>query len=315
LSSPSFRHLLFLLEAIVFWTFDLLGSVVLVLALCTVFLMVFVARAHKSGKDIPLWLGSGITGMLLGAAILAVGFTVMGYEAFTKEEVKEMAAAGLAAAQPLSTGTTTGPQAGGGGMGGGGMGGGGMGGGMGGMGGGGMGGGMGGGRQPSPKMLLGSLVRKLDLLTGDIQIRLTDSQATAVRQKLEELAAKSAMSDDEAKEAHDALLALLDDDQKARQDAVGLPMRRGGGGGPMGGGGGGGPMGGGGAPAADASPFAREDNSKALQSLVMRLGGTPAAAPTAEEKPAEEKPAEEKPAEAKPAAEKPAEAKPAEAKP
>jgi cell division septation protein DedD len=229
--------------------------------------------------------------------------------------VKEMAAAGLAAAQPLSTGTTTGPQAGGGGMGGGGMGGGGMGGGMGGMGGGGMGGGMGGGRQPSPKMLLGSLVRKLDLLTGDIQIRLTDSQATAVRQKLEELAAKSAMSDDEAKEAHDALLALLDDDQKARQDAVGLPMRRGGGGGPMGGGGGGGPMGGGGAPAADASPFAREDNSKALQSLVMRLGGTPAAAPTAEEKPAEEKPAEEKPAEAKPAAEKPAEAKPAEAKP
>jgi hypothetical protein len=61
------------------------------------------------------------------------------------------------------------------------------------------------------------------------------------------------------------MLALLDDDQKVKQEAIGLPFGRGGGGR-------GGP-GGGEAPPEDANPFADEQNAQALTALLDRLGG------------------------------------------
>ena len=133
------------------------------------------------------------------------------------------------------------------------------------MGGGGMGGMMGGGGgQPQPKRQLTTLVRKLELLTGDVAITLTPEQTKAVQEALDELSAIEKLTDDEAKEKHEKLLALLNEQQQAKQEAIGLPFRRGGGG--MGG-----MMGGGAPPDPEANPFADEANAKALKSLRDRL--------------------------------------------
>ena len=126
----------------------------------------------------------------------------------------------------------------------------------------------GGGGQPQPKRQLTTLVRKLELLTGDVAITLSPEQTTAIQTALNELIAIEKLTDDEAKDKHEKLLALLDEKQQAKQEAIGLPFRRGGGGGGMGGG-----MGGGAPPDPDANPFADEANAKALKSLHERLGG------------------------------------------
>lgn len=295
------------------WTFDMLGSVVLVLALATVLLMVLVARTHKSGKDLPIWFGSGLAGMLLGAAALAAGFSVMGYEVLSPQEIRAMAGTSppMPPMPPQSSPASSAPAGGGPGAGGppGGMG----------M----MGGGMG-SRQPSSKRQLATLVRKLELLTGDIAIHLTADQSTAVQAALAELDGKESLTEDDAKAAYDKLLGLLDEEQQSRQDRIGLPFRRGGAGGPGAGGpGAGGPgaggmggppgggMGGAAAPAPDANPFAEEENSKSLRALRERLGGTPANDTPASKTPASKTPAAEATPPEKPAAEKPAAEKPA----
>ena len=187
---------------------------------------------------------------------------------------------------------------------------------------------MGGPRPPRPKRDLTSLVRKLDLLTGDVSITLSDEQAASLGGCLADVEKAESMSDDDAQAKHEELLALLDEDQKSRLDAIGLPRRRSGGpGGPGGapggrGGPGGGPGGpGGGEQAEDANPFQEESNAQAITSLRERFGAEeePAepkpAEKKAESKPAEKKPAESKPAEAKAPEAKPAQAEPAEAKP
>jgi hypothetical protein len=175
----------------------------------------------------------------------------------------------------------------------------GMGGGMKGMGGGmsgmsGMGGmkgmpGMGGGG-PRPKRDLTTLVQKLDLLTGDIGITLTAEQATVVNDCLRDVEKPAKMSDDQAKAKHDQLMAMLNETQKARLDAIGLPRpARGGmpgmgGGMPgMGGGMSGGPpmgmMGGGAAPKQDEdqNPFQQDAEGKAVKALRDRLASKGAA--------------------------------------
>ena len=132
-------------------------------------------------------------------------------------------------------------------------------------GGGGMGGmmgmmGGGGGRGPSPKRQLTTLVRKLELLTGDIAIAMTPDQSKTVRDLLADVAAREKLTDDEAKELHDKLFALLDENQQSKQDAIGLPFRRGGAG-----------SGGGAPPDPEANPFAEDENSNAAKKLTERL--------------------------------------------
>jgi hypothetical protein len=165
-----------------------------------------------------------------------------------------------------------------------------MGGGMG-MGKGGMGmgmGGMGGMGAPQPKRDLTTLVRKIDLLTGDIAISLTSQQAAAINECLKDVEKSAKMSDDEAKAKHDKLLAIFTDAQKERFESIGLPRPAGpaGGGGMMGMGGmmgkgggmpgmGGGMMGKGGSGGPkqdqDQNPFQQEATDKALKSLRDRL--------------------------------------------
>ena len=236
---------------------DGMSSYVLTLGLLTIFVLIWVTRQHKTKQDALIWLTSGIVGLLLGAAGIFAAASALGYQV-KKPEPKAVANNNPSTA-PMMGGMSGGAPGSGAPGGGGGM----MG--MGGSGmGGGMMGGMGGG--PRPKQQLTTLVRKLELLTGDITLTLTDEQRQAIVKQLDEFAELKTLTDDEADAKYKDLLAVFDDQQKSKQDAVGLP--RGG----FGGGGGG--FGGGGAPPApDANPFESEANAKALKELRERLGG------------------------------------------
>jgi hypothetical protein len=134
-----------------------------------------------------------------------------------------------------------------------------------GMGGGGMGGGIGGGGMggPNPKRDLTVLVRKVDLLTGDIGLKLSPEQSKSVSAALADVEKADEMSDEDAQAKHDEILALFDDGQKSQLEGVGLPR-------PQRGAGGGSP--GGPPPAPPANPFHDEANSAALKNLRQRFG-------------------------------------------
>lgn len=78
--------------------------------------------------------------------------------------------------------------------------------------------------KPRPKRDLTTLVQKLNLLTGDIGITLTAEQAAAVNACLGDVEKSAPMSDDDAKAKHDQLLAVLNENQKARLAAIELPQ-------------------------------------------------------------------------------------------
>lgn len=226
---------------------EAVSSYVLTLGLLTVFALIWVTRQQKTKQDATTWLISGIVGVLLGAAGAMAGTYALGYQV---TEPPPVVATGESPAAAPSMGGGGAPAAGGPGGGGGMMG---MGGGMMGM--------MGGGQGPRPKQQLTNLVRKLELLTGDITLNLTDEQRQAIAKQLDEFAELQTLTDDEAEKKYKDLLAVFDDGQKAKQDAIGLPR-----------GGGGGGFGGGGTPTPpDANPFESEANANALKSLRERL--------------------------------------------
>jgi hypothetical protein len=254
------------------------SSYVMSLGLLTVFLLIWVVQRQKNPQAASMGFASGATGVLLGA-IGAYGIlSASGYDVVKPSAPPPAPAANAGGGPPAGGGM--------GGMMGGGMPGGGMGGMMGGgMPGGGMGGmmGGGGGRGPAPKRDLTTLVRKLDLLTGNIGIKLDAEQTAAILKGLAAIEDVEKMTDDEAKARHEELTALLNDDQKSQLDTVGLPFggRGGAGGGGPGaggpGGGGGGGMGGGAPPDPDANPFLQENALNALKSFRGRFDGQPAA--------------------------------------
>jgi hypothetical protein len=249
------------------WTYDAMGTYVLVLTLATIFVTILVFRQRRTQKDVAFWVASGLVGILLGAAGAAAAVQIFGYNLVKVLEVPSP--------DSIAPVEDTGSQAdAGSGMGMMGMGG--PGGGM-----GGPGGGMGrGGGGPSPKRQLTTLVRKIDLLTGDVALNLSDEQTAALAEILAPLKSQATMTDDQATAAYEEIFALLDDDQKAKQDAVGLPFRRGGRGG--GGFGGRGGPGGGGEEDESANPFTEEQNAEALQSLLARFGAPAADEPAAD---------------------------------
>ncbi len=163
--------------------------------------------------------------------------------------------------------------------------------------------------EPRPKRDLAALVRKLDLLTGDIAITLTAAQAAAIKDCLKDVEKPAKMSDDDATAKQDRLLAVLNEKQKASLEAIALPKRAASGGpgkgGPMPGGPGmtsSGPgMGGsmppgpgmtssGPAPQADEdqNPFQQDAEGKALKSLRERFAskGTAPKAEASQDPPA-----------------------------
>ncbi len=221
--------------------YNTMGACVLVLTLATILVVIpLTLRARRSEKGTGIWFLSGLTGILLGAGGAVAAVQLMGYELTESYSTSDT--------DYDSSDEATEDSEYAGGMGGGEMG----------------GGGMGGGRwAPSPKRELTTLVRKIDLLTGDIALNLSDDQTTALAEILVRLDTQETMADDDAKAAQGEILAVLDDTQKAKQEAVGLPRS---------GRGRGGRGGGGGEDEEDANPFSQEENATALQSLMGRLG-------------------------------------------
>jgi hypothetical protein len=267
--------------------------------LLTLLLLVLFWSRQRSGKTVAVWLFSALTGVLLGSVGSMALACLLGYQVLVVHGTPSIfpivldPKAGVGA--PVAAGLE-GADAGSGDMGAMGMGGSGMG-----------GRGRGGERPPRPKRDLTRLVQKIDLLSGDVGITLSDQQGASLCLSLADAQGAETMSDEDAQATHDAILALLDDDQQARLEAVDLPRRRRGPGGS--GGGPGGP--GGGEPDPNANPFQDETIAQVVVRLHERFGHAPAAdlkpaeSAEKEEAPAAEKePAESAEKEGAPAAEK-----------
>ena len=176
--------------------YNTMGACVLVLTLATILLVIpLTLRAQRSEKGVGIWFLSGLTGILLGAGGAAAAVQLMGYDLMEKVSVSSTDY--YSSDEASEDAEDAGGYSGGGGMGGGEMG---MGGGMGG----------GGGWAPSPKRELTTLVRKIDLLTGDIALNLSDDQTAALAQILVQLDSSETMADDDAKAAQDEILAVLE---------------------------------------------------------------------------------------------------------
>jgi len=268
--------------------FDTIPAYLLIVALLTLLVAVIIWQRHRTGKTVSVWVFSGLVGILLGsvgsyALARLAGYTVIA-EALAGEGPGAMAPPEVDEDED-EEGAVDEP-------------------------GGGMPGmdmpGMGGpGRRmfgPRPKRDLTSLVRKIELLTGQIGFTLSEEQAKSLLETLAEVEAAESMSDEDAQAAEKKILAVLTDEQKAQLEAIGLPRR----------------FGRGRRPGAqpqdpDANPFQQEENAKALKRLRQRFASGPSeeAAPEAEaneSQPAQAAPAEAEPTEgeAKPAAEEPA---------
>jgi len=264
---------------------DAMSSYILVVALVTLLAAILVWQFQRSQKTALGWLAAALLGVLLGAAGSYAAARLSGYEMMKSLPVVVSTEGGEAPQAGGPPGPVGGKMTG---MGGGSPG---KGGGMPGM------GGMGGGPPaPRPKRDLTTLVRKLELLTGDIGITLSPTQAAAIADCLKDVEKAESMSDDEAKAKHEKLLSLLDDAQKSRVAAIELPRppRAGGpGGAGPGSPGGAGPGGkgpGGAGPAGpsqdpSANPFKQEADAKALGGLRQRLAPKGEAGKTPPKKP------------------------------
>ena len=254
----------------------MIGGVVSLLGLALMLLLVSAFGGQQGvRKRIGVMCG-GLFGVLLGTVALVIGEVVISPETGPSLDVT--------AGEP-SPDEARKAAGGGGMMGGMGGGGGGM---MGGMGGGGGGGGMmggrGGGSRESGKRDLTTLVRKLELLTGEVSVKLSEEQIVSVTKKLVALGGEKSLNEEQAKAAYEELQELLTDVQQEQLKKISLPRSRGGRrGGGFGGGGRSGPPpgaqtgdgGSGEAEQEEGNPFTESANGKALLAFLERFGVAP----------------------------------------
>ncbi len=241
----------------------------LLIALGSALVLVLMWQNQRKGKEISIWLFSLLLGVFFGGSAMLAGLMAAGYHFERYPDGPNVATNASA--------TSSGPSSGGGGApgssgrpGGGGVGGGGSGGGFGGgrpgrgFGGGGPGGD--GGSQGRRDLV--NLVRKLDLLTGDIKISLTPEQSDALRQALAGVEDAKTLSNEDAQAKYDELAKLLTSEQMETQKLVELPRlprdsRLGSPTGPS--------------PDVppDVNPFGQTEVQDTLKALRLKLGGEP----------------------------------------
>ena len=191
---------------------DVISIYILTIALLALVFGVFINSRQKNGKSFSLWLASTFVGLLLGATGALAACYWMGYEVVEKLELPDLQGVTL---DDIDEEASMTPGGGGGGSR------------TGSRGESGGGARRGSGRQMPARYQLMTLVRKLELLTGDVAIELSDEQAEQVYALLKEVEAADSMSDEDAQEKHDALLAVMEDNQQAKTEAVSIPFRRG----------------------------------------------------------------------------------------
>ena len=208
---------------------DLISAYLLLMGLLTMLVASLLWQQQRTGRTVAVWLAAAVLGVLLGSVGSYAGMRL------SRNHLAADYAGGPGAA---GDSVTAPPTAGGPGMGGG------------------MGGRMGG---PQPKGELVSVVRKLDLLTSDIAITLSPSQAVAILKSLADLDKAEALSDDDAIAKREEILTTLDESQKAKIEGIGLPRpaRAQSSGGP--------------APTPPANPFSQPTEAKALSNLSGKL--------------------------------------------
>ena len=250
---------------------DVISIYILTLALLALVFGVFINSRQKNGKSFSLWLASTFVGLLLGGTGALAACYWMGYEVVEKLELPDLegvtlddpdegASMGAGGGSGRSRGESGGSDR------------------------------RGGGRQMPARYQLMMLVRKLELLTGDVAIKLSAEQTDQVYALLQEVEAAESLTDEDAQEKHDALLALMEESQQAKTEAVSIPYRRssssgrGGGSGGRGGssrgsrGSGEGSSGASGASSAGGTNLFREGSgADAIQALLLRLAPQEAA--------------------------------------
>jgi hypothetical protein len=292
--------------------FDAVSSYLLVVALATLLVAVLVWQPFRNKRTVSVWLASGVVGVLLGSALPCAMMQLKGYEVTKAPErvsgenqVAPVPCGGAGMTCPMTGGPKTGtastgdtkgapmtcpmtgrpmsgmastadtkggpmvcpmtgrPISGAGdtkGM-----------------------PGMGGSGGSRVKRNLTTLVQKLDLLTGGIDITLTAEQAAAVKDCLKDVEKSAKMSDDDAQAKHDQLVEALSQNQMACLQAIELPQPAPEGGMP-------GMMGSGASSNQDKdqNPFQQDAEGKAVKSLRERLAskGTAPKAETSKAPPA-----------------------------
>jgi hypothetical protein len=164
--------------------YDDVGWCLVAVAFAILLVVLLVRRRLQDKPGLPVWLVSGVVGTLLGSAVPYTVMRLEGYE-LAKSALRPSEAS-VAALEPERPG-------------------------------------MGGLGLPLPKIDLMTLVEKLDLLTSDIGITLSAEQAAKVIDCLKDIESIGNMSHDDATAKHKVLLAILNEDQKARLEAIGLP--------------------------------------------------------------------------------------------
>jgi hypothetical protein len=186
---------------------DGISIYILTIALLAMVTGVVINHRQKNDKTVSIWLASSFLGLLLGAAGALSACYLLGYEVVEKLELPTIVR--ISDEDPDQATAENGgidrPGSGGRGRG-------------------------GSGRQLPARFQLAMLVRKLNLLTGDIAITLTADQSRDMHALLKEIESAESLSDEQAQAGHDALLGLLDESQQVKASAVSLPFRRGGGG-------------------------------------------------------------------------------------
>ncbi len=232
------------------------GSVYLVcIALVAVLLVVYLWEKQRRKQALPVWLAASMIGILLGSvATIAVIYSV-GYD--IQPARRASAQLNGIANQPAGIVNGSGanrmsaPGSG-------------------------FGDSMGSMPPPSlsPKQQLTTLVRKLERLTADGSLNLTDEQKTAADRLLADIESVETMSAEEAQAAHEKLLGSLEEDQKSQVEAMQLPLN-GSGAGATGGGFGrpafGSTFGGHPVDDNDTNPFLEATNATALERLRQHL--------------------------------------------
>jgi hypothetical protein len=208
-----------------------LGTYAASVGLFCILMMIYLIARQRSDRAFNVWLTSAVVGIFLGATGALAVAHLAGYE----WQKRAVPGSGGGEGEFLTGATYRGGGPGGGG---------------------GIGGG---GFQPSPTRELTTLVRKLNLLTSDIAIELTEDQAAELRTMLGSIQAMESISTEEAQAMQAGLKSVLNEAQLASLDKVSLPRTRGGSGGSN----------------PRANPFEEGASAEAMHTLLERLrGGT-----------------------------------------